>query len=108
VLFLPGREAPEAWIWNQLGCNPGAAAELHIRAEELAALMGRQNAIYDSSSDSAAQKAKSKLHGLAEETNRSTVEICRIVARLEASCAASDIQPLLEQLDTELQRWRAE
>ncbi len=107
VLFLPGHEAPEAWIWNQLGNNPDVAAGLHIRTEELTALMDRQNAIYDSSSDSTAQKAKSKLHDLAEDMNHSTEEICRIIARLEASRVESDIQPLMEQLDTELQRWRA-
>ena len=108
VFFLPGPGAPELWVWDRLR-HAGAetATELGIAAGDLSERLQRFDSVYDSASDSLAEIAKTKLRALAETLNRSAADICRIVARLEARRAESDVQPLVENLETVVLRWRA-
>ena len=109
VLFLPGDDAPEIWVWNRLrGIHPGETAEPLIDREDLARLMSELDSIFDSASDSRSQIAKTKLRSLGENLKSSTTEICRSVARAEARHRDSDIGPLVEDLENVLQRWRAQ
>ena len=109
VLFLPGNEAPESWIWNVLRRNPTAGAtDLRLEPGDLAERMNRLDAIYDTAADRPGQIAKAKLHGLAEPLGWSESDIGRVVARLEATRKASDIQPLVDGLKGALLQWRAE
>ena len=109
VLFLPGRDAPEVWVWETLPRHKAAVAgELHIDDGDLSERMSRQNAIYDSASDRPSEIAKAKLRGLSEPLDWEVPDICRIVARLEVERTESDIQPLVEQLENALNKWRAE
>ena len=108
VLFLPGRDAPEVWVWETLSRNNenAAATELGINQGELLRLIDQANAVYDSASDRPSEIAKSKLRSLAEDLHRDTPDICRIVAKLEANRRDSDIQPLGEGLESALLDWR--
>ena len=112
VYFLPGRSAPEIWVWDTLRRLDTAetaelTAELGIGAGDLSERMNRLNSIYDSASDHSAQIAKTKLRGLAEPLGRNAPDICRVVARLEAARKESEIQPLVEGLESTLLQWRA-
>lgn len=106
VLFLPGKEGPENWIWEklqqisdpdtaQLGTNPGV----------LSTLMNQLDATYAPVSGSP-ETPKIKFRTLSEQLSREAPEVCRIVARLEAGRKESDIQPFLEDLLQILLQWR--
>lgn len=110
ILFLPGRESPESWIWNMLkNIRPNVVSQhLGIERRGLSTVMQRLDAIYDAASESPSEIAKNKLRSLSEELNREASEICRIVAHLEADPdrADSDIQPLVNDLRGILRQWR--
>ncbi len=107
VLFIPGRNAPELWVWETLARNTQVwASELGVNHGELSALMERANAVYDSASDGPSEIAKYKLRSLADALRRDTTEICRVIARLEAGRRDSDIQPLVGGLESALLDWR--
>ena len=109
VLFLPGNEAPESWIWNALRSDPaGSSTELRIDPADLSERMNRLDAVYDTAADRPGVIAKTKLHDLAEPLGWSAPDVGRVVARLEAGRRESDIQPLLDGLKAALLEWRAE
>ena len=109
VLFLPGNEAPEIWIWKALRRDPtGGATELGLGPGDLAERMNRLDAIYDTAADRPGEIAKTKLHDLADPHGWTAPDIGRVVARLEASRKESDIQPLVDGLKGALVQWRAE
>ena len=109
VCYLPGDQAPEMWVWQRLQGEgqPVLAAALGIEPGELRARMDRLDAIFDSASDSPQTIAKAKMHSLADALERDLPEVCRVVARLEASHNDSDIQPLARELEEALLRWRS-
>ena len=109
VLFLPGDEAPESWIWNALRGDPaGSSTELRIDPADLSERMNRLDAVYDTAADRPGVIAKTKLHDLAEPLGWSAPDVGRVVARLEAGRRESDIQPLIDGLKGALLQWRAE
>ena len=109
VLFIPGRQAPEVWVWEVLANNAALCApELGISQGQLHELINQANAVYDSASDTPSEIAKSKLRTLADSVQRDSPNICRIVARLEATQKDSDIQPLVEGLKNALLDWRGQ
>ena len=109
VLFLPGNEAPETWIWSKLQKHTILKAkELRVDAEELVTRIGDLDRVYDSVSDSPANIAKSKLQMLCDNIDIDVPTICRRVAYEEVQRSDSDIQPLVNKLEDELLQWRAE
>lgn len=109
VLFLPGSEAPETWIWSKLQEHTTLyVKELRVDAGELAARIGELDQVYDPASDSRANIAKSKLQSLCDKIDMDVPTICRKVAYEEALRDDSDIQPLVEKLEDILLQWRAE
>ena len=107
ILFLPGREAPEVWIWNELRKNTDAmAGGLSLSSGDLSERLARLDSVYDSASDRPSEIAKSKLRSLSEPLNWDVPDLCRVVARLEAQHKDSDIQPLVEGLQGALLQWR--
>ncbi len=109
VLFIPGRQAPEVWIWRVLNAKPDLFAdELGIDQGQLQELTSRANAVYDTASDSLSEIAKAKLRFLSDAIRSNAPHVCRVVARLEAHQMDSDIQPLVEGLKTALLDWRAQ
>ncbi len=108
ILFLPGRDAPEVWIWDRLRRNTDAAAGIGLAPGDLSEHMVRLDSVYDSASDRPSEIAKSKLRSLSEALDWKVPDVCRVVARLEAGRKESDIQPLVEGLQGALLQWRAE
>ena len=109
VLFLPGGDAPEVWVWDRLRRRAAAAApELGVDPDDLAERMRRLDTIYDSASDGPSEIAKVKLRGLSEPLRWDPPDVCRLVGRLEAVRADSDVQSLVRDLAAALKRWRAE
>ena len=108
ILFLPGKESPESWLWDRLKTirSDIVDVQLGIDRRSLSTKMNQLDAIYDAASDSPAEIAKSKFRNLSENLNREAPEVCRILARLEAERKESDIQPFVEELQTILLLWR--
>lgn len=105
ILFLPGQDAPEVWIWEQMRANVDIISE-RLGVISLSEMMNRQDSVYDSASDSLSEIAKNKLWSLSEQLNRTSPELCRLVASLEADQDRSEIQPLRESLEGAISSWR--
>ena len=108
VLYLPGRKAPEAWVWRRL---PKRATEistaLGANLNEVGQAIDQANSVYAAASDTPSEIAKGKLHELSQRFGRDAADICRLIGRLEADDEESDIQPLVEQLQMVLHTWRS-
>ena len=109
VLFLPGKEAPECWIWERLAARTDSLAEsLGIVAHDLRDLLRQQDQTYASATDAPGEIAKAKLRAIGERINHSAPEICRLVAAHETGQPDSEIQPLAAGLRSAIEDWRAE
>ena len=108
ILFLPGDQAPEAWVWGCLKTRPDFWAQ-HLGKDHdtLTREMSRLDSIYDSASDTSSDIVKTKLHNLAESLHQYTPTLCRTVAKWESQDKNSEIQPLIGKLTDILSRWRA-
>ena len=108
ILYLPGRESPESWIWDKLkNIRPNVLIDqLGIERSVLTNTMSQLDAIYDAASDPPSEIAKNKFRSLSEELRRDRTEVSRIVARFEADKRESDIQPLVNDLRGILRQWR--
>ncbi len=108
VFFLPGNGSPEAWVWERLRINAGIhAADLGIDSGSLSEEMDKLDSVFDSASSSLSHITKTKLRNLGEYLKWDTPNLCRRVARSEANLEESDIQPLVERLESTLLNWRA-
>lgn len=108
VLYLPGRDAPEAWLWKALPrCSERGAEVLGVDPGHLAKAMTQIDAVYASAGGSPSETAKEKLYDLSQQLERETSDICRLIGRLESERDDSDIQPVVEELETVLQAWRS-
>ena len=107
VLFLPGERAPELWVWDELGSrNQELSNALRVEPAALASQIARANTLYDASSGTPSEIAKSKLRSLADYLERTPAEVSRIVASAAADDPASAIQPLVEALKDAVSSWR--
>ena len=108
VVFLPGEDAPEVWVWKELkDFSDQWAKKLGIASEDLSRQIRRLDSAYDSATDSASQIAKDELRALSEVAGRPDTDICRMVARWKAGRKEKDIQPLVEALEVAFQEWRS-
>lgn len=109
VLFLPSSDAPETWLWISIRKRlDEVSIELGIGEEELTERLQRLDSIYDSASDEPSEIAKTKLHELADTLDQPASHIGRLIARLEAKSAQSELQPLVEGVHGALMNWRQE
>ena len=108
ILYLPGSEAPESWVWNCLKDmhSGGVSEQLGIDQQSLISVMNRLDAMYKLASESPSEVMKSKFRSLSDALHRDAPDICRIVARLEAARSDSDIQPIVDELREILKHWR--
>ncbi len=108
ILFLPGNETPESWVWNMLkNIRSDVVIErLGIERSVLTNIMSQLDSTYNLASEPPSEIMKSKFRSLSEEIRRDTSDICRIVARMEADQRDSDIQPLVNDLRGILRQWR--
>lgn len=108
VLYLPGREAPEVWLWQTLLAQADEVSNaLGIDIGELGQAIAQTDAVYASAGGSPSEIAKEKLYEFSQWFSREPADICRLVGRLEAARDDSDIQPLVEELETTLHAWRS-
>ena len=109
VVFLPGPDAPEVWVWNRLHqvTARDAAPNLGVTAADLRQAMVQQDQIYDSASDTPAAIAKAKLQALADGLQQDAMAICRKLAQWETDQEDSELLPLVRELSRILQSWRA-
>ena len=106
ILFLPGSDAPENWVWDKLQhISAVDAAQLGTNSGVLSNLMEQLDATYAPVSESP-ETPKTKFLTLSEHLSREAPEVCRILARLEAERKESDIQPFVEELQRILLQWR--
>ena len=109
VLFLPGEDAPEVWVWKTMCRRTEAiAAQLHIDAAELAERMSRLDAVYDLASEGPAAIAKVKVRNLADPMGWDVTDLCQVVARVEAGQVGGECQALMRELERVLNQWREE
>lgn len=108
ILFLPGNETPESWVWDMLkNIRSDVVIErLGIERSVLTNIMSQLDSTYNLASEPPSEIMKSKFRSLSEEIRRDTSDICRIVARMEADQGDSDIQPLVNDLRGILRQWR--
>ena len=108
IIFLPGKDSPEIWIWGRLRESAEEfSSELGIAAGDLAACVDRLDSVFDSAPDRPSEITKRKLASLGDEVGWSVPDICRIVSRREADREDSEIQPLIENLQDALEKWRS-
>lgn len=105
ILFLPGHEAPEVWVWKRLKESPEIFSN-ELGGFPLSELTSRLDAVYNSASDSSSAIATSKPQSLSEQMNHTAPEICRIVTRLEIANDVSEIQRLRQSLEESILEWR--
>ena len=108
ILYLPGNEAPESWVWNCLidMHSERVSEQLGIDRQDLISIMNRLDAMYKLASEPPSEVMKSKFRSLSDALHRDASDICRIVARLEADRNDSDIQPIVDELREILKQWR--
>ena len=108
VLYLPGRGAPEEWVWSTLLSRvDDVSATLGVDTGEFRQAIAQTDSVYAAASDSPSEIAKGKLYEFSQRFNREPSDICRLIGRLEAARDESDIQPLVEELQTTLHSWRS-
>ena len=108
VFYLPGRGAPEEWVWSTLpSCVDDVSTALGVDPTEFRQAIAQTDSVYAAASDSPSEIAKGKLYEFSQRFNREPSDVCRVIGRLEAARDASDIQPLVEDLQTALHSWRS-
>ena len=107
VLFLPGDEGPETWIWSKLRTHTNSISkELHLNEDDLSTQIASIDQIYSAASDSPANTAKTKLQTLCDAIKINLSTICQRVAYDEIQHSDSDIQILVSDLENTLLQWR--
>ena len=105
-IFLPGKGSPEAWIWDTL----------ERRRDDYAELLGvtstdmeqRMSFIKRMVSGSLKQEDRDKtaIGAFAEEINRSSPDIARIVGHHEAQSPQGELVALLAEVEEMINAWR--
>ncbi len=109
TVFLPGKGAPEIWIWNCL-CLDRNRADLSpkfgVDPDAFVKQLEQINAIHAQSSARTSQIAKEKLRDLSQSLGRDQYEICRFVTVHEATQRTSEIVPVVNQVRDLIRAWR--
>ena len=107
VLFLPGGESPEHWVWGRLQTSTDELAKVfHVDSAQLKTRIAALDQLFDVAADRPSEIAKYKLGELGEALQMDEADICHKVAYVEASRKDSNLQPLVEELQNILLRWR--
>ena len=107
ILYLPGDEAPEVWIWTRLSRETNyLAGALRQNPQLLASQIRDLNSTFDAASDTKAEIAKAKLRGLSRVIRLKPAQICQQVAFAEARRDSGDIEPLVTDLIDAVSHWR--
>jgi len=109
LLFLPGEEPPESWVWNQIWDHYSEYAEAFGLVPDV---LGRRlddiKRTYDGVADKPRNIAKGRLITLANnDVGREKREICREVARKEAKREGGVMDDFVEELKDAIKAWRS-
>ena len=105
-LFLPGEGAPEQWVWQVLGEQPGQyAQELGLSADDLEKRMREIDQLAEGSLRKP-ENAKSTLFMLATDLDRLPEDVARIAGRLEANRNRGAMARFRLELQEQINRWR--
>ncbi len=108
ILYLPGQQPPEIWVWELLRQQRERYAPLlGLTAEALAARLTQIQNLYASAADKPVEIAKGQLLTLAEQLGRQTPDLLRIIGKTEAALAAGEVFEFVNQLRDAIGDWRA-
>ena len=106
LLFLPGEEPPERWIWDALEQHVDDYAEpLGLAAVDLTAHLRE----IDQLMEGAVRRrdvAKDAMFALAEALNRTAEDVARVVARIETQAKRGDMTRFRIELGEQINAWR--
>lgn len=108
LLFLPGNECPEQWAWNCLlkHCEK-YSDRLGTSCDVLQKEMTHLERSFEATTDKASEVAKNRLYVLVEGLGRDMEEVCRIVAREEASSVDGSLIEFKNNLHDAIRDWRS-
>ncbi len=108
LVFLPGSEPPEQWLWTLLSKQAEKyGPELGLTADALRQKLVDFNNLYASAADKPTAIAKNKLSSLALDCSRSVPEMFRLAGRIEASQGKGDIYDVMNRLQEYINAWRS-
>lgn len=108
VIYLPGEEPPEVWVWNLLkNATDRYAPVLGLTVQSLAEKLQGLEGLFAGAADKPAAIAKGKLSALADTTARSTPALVRLVAKTEAESRKGVVFELMNQLEDTIRQWRS-
>ena len=105
-LFLPGDKAPETWIWEALSRHAGVyAEELGLTATDLTERMQQIQRLTEGGVQQR-DRVKAALSALADEINRTPVDVARIVARVETQANRRELAVFRVEIQEQIEVWR--
>ena len=107
-LFLPGRSAPEAWIWSAVRDRPDEyAREYGLTVQDLRARLASIEQTFAGDLTTRRQDVpKAMVRALANELTRTAPEIARIAGRLETEAARGEMVAFSVGLTEQIDAWR--
>jgi hypothetical protein len=108
LFFLPGIASPEQWVWDCLtkGCEK-YANRLGTSCEVLRNMMEHLERSFEATTDRAGEISKNRLYVLLEGLGREVEDVCRIVAREEASNTHGSLIEFKTNLHDAIRDWRS-
>jgi len=108
LLFLPGDQSPEAWLWDCLRRRTADYAEVFgMDPQTLASVLDQHEGLFAGATDSKRNIAKHRLGSLAEDIRREVPSIARFVGRHEAHLSDGALVEFRDQLHDIIERWRS-
>lgn len=107
LLFLPGTEGPEAWLWSVLSSRSSELAERLGRSSgDLESLVRKIHQIYENATDKPSNIAKARIKQLADDLRQPPSQLGRVVASFEAGRPGSEMSQFMDDLRREIETWR--
>ena len=108
ILYLPGNDSPEVWIWSVLKEKPDTYSPfLGLASETLKKQINSIDNLYAHAADKPAAISKNKLFTFAEQNSRDVVSIIREIAKTEARSQSGDIYEFVNQMQDTILNWRS-
>ena len=106
LIFLPGKNSPERWIWDCLRAHPQEYARaLGVTQSDLERSMQEIEQLVEGGVQQT-PFMKSALNALADDLNRPPQEIARLAGRKEANEKRGDMGRFLVEFEERIAAWR--
>jgi predicted ATPase len=107
LFFLPGTDSPEQWLWKSLSKQSEQYAEkLGTSSDVLRHEMEQLERVFEATTDKVSEVSKNRLYVLLEGLGREIEDVCRIVARDEASNPRGSLIEFKTNLNDAIRDWR--